>query len=666
MRRLSAIVISLCCAACIVATVAYGQGPAPSPLSSAASPPRAVSPVVETPPKPHQLTPADLEAFLDALIPSQIENRNMAGAVVAAVKDGQVLVAKGYGYADVARRKPVLASETLFRPGSISKLFTATAVMQLVEQGKLDLDRDVNGYIDFAIPNTYAQPVTLRRILTHTAGFEETVKNLFIPPSTPMRPLRDYLIGSLPVRIFEPDRVPAYSNWAISLAGYIVERTTGEPFDSYVARHVLQPLRMDHSTFTQPLPDLLADKMSNGYLFARGQPLAFEIVQAAPAGALSATADDMCRFMLAFLNNGTLDGSTILRPESVAQIESRQFESDPALNAIGLVMMQYDINGYKAWGHGGDTIAFHSDLWLVPEANFGFYISYNSAAPKSGGGRGEVLHALFDRYFPATAPSGSGVDPVVAQKDAKAVAGSYQLSRRADSNLLKLLAVLGQVAVKPNGDGTITLDSSKNLRGELKRWREISPLVYHEIDGPDKLAFHRGPDGTVMQLLPQPPIVVGQRSPWYENKTTLLPVLGTSAALLVLTGLLWPVAALVRRRYQSLVLAGSADRRWFVLSRVVCLICLVWFAVLFLLSSRAGTDISLLGDAINPWLHLIHLLGWLFAAGVLVLIVGAFRAWRAPDARLWLRAHATLLSLAGIVVAWFAWHVHLLDSSVRF
>src|SRR5262249_47136604 len=168
-------------ATALVISVASAQGPAPSPLISGPSPPAANVPVITPQPGPApELTKADFETFLDALIPSQLRNRNIAGAVVSVVKDGQVLFQKGYGYADVEEKKPVVPDQTLFRPGSISKLFTATAVMQLVEQGKLDLDRNVNEYLDFAIPKTYQDPVTLRQLLTHTGGFEETLKNLFV------------------------------------------------------------------------------------------------------------------------------------------------------------------------------------------------------------------------------------------------------------------------------------------------------------------------------------------------------------------------------------------------------------------------------------------------------------------------------------------------------
>ncbi|HEX8898663.1 MAG TPA: serine hydrolase domain-containing protein, partial [Chthoniobacterales bacterium] len=371
----------------------FAQGPAPSPLLSPAPVLQPAAPLPELA-LAHELTKPDLEAFLDALIPTQLQNRDIAGAVIAVAKDGQLFLAKGYGYADFAGKKPVLADKTLFRPGSISKVFTATAIMQLVEQGKLDLDRDVNDYLDFAIPKTYPEPVTLRRILTHTAGFEETLKNLFVPTAREMRPLRDYLIAAMPARIFPPGTVPSYSNYGLTLAGYIVERVSGEPFDKYIAAHILTPLKMDHSTFAQPLPENLAANMSSGYLAAAQGARPFEFVTASPAGALSATATDMTRLMLALLGEGTLEGATILKPESVRAMEARQFEPHPALHAIGFILMEYSMNGQRIVGHGGDTIYFHSDMIVLPDAHVGLFISYNSAGSRPGGLRTEINRAF--------------------------------------------------------------------------------------------------------------------------------------------------------------------------------------------------------------------------------------------------------------------------------
>jgi len=216
----------------------------------------------------HPMTESDVEAFLDGLVPLQLERDDIAGVAIAVVKDGKVLFAKGYGYSDVKKKTPVSVENTLFRPGSISKLFTWTAVMQLVEQGKLDLDRDVNDYLDFKIPPTYPQPITLRNIMTHTAGFGETAKDLFVPDAKDLTPLHPYLVHHMPKRIFPPGTTPAYSNYATTMAGYIVERVSGKPFNDYINENILKPLGMEHTTFAQPLPPELRSLMSNGYQLA--------------------------------------------------------------------------------------------------------------------------------------------------------------------------------------------------------------------------------------------------------------------------------------------------------------------------------------------------------------------------------------------------------------
>src|SRR5438045_1622150 len=270
------------CLICAPLSTLWAQGPAPSPLLSPAPILQPAAPLPELA-LADELTKPDVEAFLDALIPAQLQSRDIAGAVVSVVKDGQVLLAKGYGYADFAAKKPVVADKTLFRPGSISKVFTATAVMQLVEQGKLDLDRDVNDYLDFAFPRTFPEPITLRRILTHTAGFEDTLKTLFAPSARQVKPLRDYLVATMPERIFLPGVVPSYSNYALTVAGYIVERVSGEPFDKYIAAHILAPLKMDHSTFVQPPPENLEPDLSMGYLAAAEGGRTFEFANVAPA-----------------------------------------------------------------------------------------------------------------------------------------------------------------------------------------------------------------------------------------------------------------------------------------------------------------------------------------------------------------------------------------------
>jgi CubicO group peptidase (beta-lactamase class C family) len=198
------------------------------------------------------MTTADVDAWLDGYMPAAIAKADIAGAVVVVVKDGQILAKRGYGWADVAKKIPVDPDKTLFRPGSISKLFVWTAVLQQVELGKLDLDADVNTYLDFKIPPYRGKPITLRNIMTHAPGFEEKLRWLI--GDSPAPALGAYLKDGIPDRIYAPGKIPAYSNYASGLAAYAVERVSGEPFETYVERHILGPLGMTQSTFRQPTP----------------------------------------------------------------------------------------------------------------------------------------------------------------------------------------------------------------------------------------------------------------------------------------------------------------------------------------------------------------------------------------------------------------------------
>ena len=647
------------------ASAALAQGPAPSPLAMPVAAPSPTSEPASTPPTGvgPELSRADLEPFFDGLINSQLGNRNIAGAVVSVVRDGEVLLAKGYGYADFGDEKRVSAEGTVFRPGSISKLFTAIAVMQLVEAGKLDLDRDVREYLDFEIPRRFEEPITLRRILTHTAGFEESLKNLFGPTGGVPMPHRDYLIAHTPAQIYRPGTVPAYSNYAISVAGYIVERITNQPLHQYLATNVFQPLRMTSSTFEQPLPEPLAVRLSKGYTEASKPPKPFEICTAAPAGAMSTTATDMARFMLTVLNGGTLDGATILRPETLAQMQTRQQELHADLRAMGLGFMEYSQNGRTMWGHGGDTILFHSDLFLIPDARIGVYISYNSAG-KPGGGRGEVQRAFLERYFPAEEIALKPSADAVAR--GREVSGQYQGSRRSETNWMKVGALLGQTKVTSDAEGVLTIPAIKNLRGQPKRWREAAPYSYREIDGHDRLAFRRDANGAVTELLPNVPIFTVQRVSGLGSKAALLPIVGGSLAIIALTLVLWPFAAIVRKRYRRTV-APDASSVWLHrLSRVVCLLIVGMLAALAYPMSRLNEDIGFLGDKANPFLHISHVLGWLACAGVLILVATMVRFWRTAGVGWWPRVHSTLLTLAVVVFLLFAWQYHLLSPSLKF
>src|SRR4030095_9672768 len=265
----------------------------------------------------HELSKTDVDAWLDGFMPYALARGDIAGGVVVVVKDGQILTQKGYGFSDVEKRTPVSPETTLFRPGSVSKLFTWTAVMQLVEQGKIDLDKDFNPSLDFKIPERNGKPITMRNIMTHTTGFEETVRHLIHDNPDKLVPLDRYLKKALPNRAFDAGTTPAYSNYATAVAGYIVQRQSGMSFDDYIDKNIFPPLGMRHASFRQPLPKQLQPVMSQGYKGASQKAEKFEIVDPAPAGSLSASGADMGKFMIAHLNNG----AGFVQPEAAQATE---------------------------------------------------------------------------------------------------------------------------------------------------------------------------------------------------------------------------------------------------------------------------------------------------------------------------------------------------------
>jgi hypothetical protein len=324
------------------------------------------------------------------------------------------------------------------------------------------------------------------------------------------------------------------------------------------------------------------------------------------------------------------------------------------------------MNGQRIVGHGGDTIYFHSDMILMPEAHIGLFISYNSAGSHPGGGRTEVIRAFLNRYFPEPVTAAPVLDLKNAQADGRAVSGMYMGSRRGDSTLLKVAAVLGQTSVTADQNGVLTIEGIQSPRGRLKQWREVGPLVYREVDGPDLIAFRQNANGIVTDMLPATPIHMAQRVTGLSSKTFLLPVVGASLGLMILTLVLWPVAALVRKRYGRRLFTTALDRLLYVFARVVCLLQILFVVLIVLPLSLADKNIGFIGDGLNPWLRTAHLFGWLGALGLVVLGLAAIRFWRVPELGWWARVHASLLFLASAIFLSFAAWTHLLSPSLRF
>ena len=626
------------------------------------------APVAQAAAPGHALTAEDVSAYVDGLIPDAINRGNVAGAVVVVVKDGQVLFERGYGFADLKARRPIDPETTMFRPGSVSKTFTWTAVMQQVEQGKIDLDADVNRYLDFKIPAYDGKPITMRNLMTHSPGFSDQARDLIVTDPKRLEPLGKLLKESIPARIFPPGTTPAYSNYGASLAGYIVERVSGEPFNDYVAHHIFAPLGMAHSTFVQPLPAALKPFMATGYKVASAPAGPYEIVQLAPAGSLAASGGDMARFMIAQLQDGEFQGQRILEARTAQLMHSPQFRPVASLPAMDLGFYQEPGNGHRVIGHAGDVNNFHSDLHLYLDDHVGLFVSFNSAgaAGAAHGIRTSLFKGFTDRYFPPSPPQ----EPTwtTARADGQKLVGHYVMTRRSDSGWLRLASfLLGQGKVTADKDGIVTISTFKSLANQPKHWREVGPFAYREVGGDSRMGVAMK-DGKPALIMTDdlPPVMGLQPVSPAMSAAWNLPLFYFSLAVIAVAALMWPLAAIVRRRYgHSFELTGRAATLYR-LTRLVCVIDLACVGLWLWFLTYAESDLQAASSASDGILRLIQAVGLVGAVGALAPLANAALVLRSGDRSWWAKVSSVLIAVACVAAVWFLFSLRLITLHIAY
>ncbi|MFV2084029.1 serine hydrolase domain-containing protein [Micromonospora sp. LOL_021] len=653
--------------------IAVAVGASVAGCGAGAAPPDA-APTTGTPAaavEPAALDGGDVDAWLDDVLPAALERNDIAGATVAVVHDGKIVTTRGYGHADTGTGDtavPVDPEQHLFRIGSVSKLATATAVMRLVQDGRLDLDTDIDRYLDFDLPRSFDEPITLRHLLTHTPGFEERIAGLIGQEGT-RADLREALVTDPPEQIFRPGTVPAYSNYGNSLAGYIVERVSGVPFEEYVQRNIFDRLGMTSSSFAQPLPAPLAGRMSQGYATASAPAGPFEIVGTPPAGAMSASAPDMARFMLAHLGEPVgdqplLDAATLDLMHRPA-LDAASLGTLAAGPRMTLGFFDESRNGRRIIGHGGDTLYFHSHLQIYPEEGAGFFVSLNSTGTSALANhelRRALTEQFADRYFPAATPAAEAAAavsnaPAGSAERAAMAAGTYESSRTVRSNFLTLIGLTGRTTVSVRDDGHLLFEP-RPLSDSAAVYEEIEPWVWRKVGGQHTVAM-RAAGGKVEAIA-------------FDSAFTLLPVepargtvlalgvIGASAVVLLLTVLAWPVGAIGRRvlRRAPRDRAGRTAR---VLSRVAvgsALLALASWAVGLVLIMNLE-DLSAVPLRTVQLFQLIGLLGVIPAAVRLVDDVRRRVGWSRT-------AGSTLVLLALAGTGWFAIEFMLLAPNISY
>ena len=599
-------------------------------------------------------------------MPYALHTGDIAGAVVAVVKDGQVLTERGFGYADVANRTPVDPKLTLFRPGSVSKLLTWTAVMQQVELGKIDLDADVNQYLDFKIPPREGKPVTMRNLMQHTAGFEEQAKGIMSEDPKALG-FEALLKQWVPERVFAPGSTPAYSNYGASLAGYIVQRVSGESFDDYIDKHIFAPLDMKYSSFRQPLPANLAPMMSKGYQVASEASKVYEIVGPAPAGSLASPGEDMAHFMIAHLQNGEYHGNRILRAETAEMMHNSPLTVLPPLNRMELGFFETNINGREVIAHLGDTQYFHTSLHLFLKEGVGFYVSFNSLgkAGAAGGLRGAMFDDFADRYFPVTEKNAS-IDAKTAASHAALLKGSWANSRGSQSSFLALLGFAGQTKAGVNAKGELVVPF-QGLNGKPREWVETAPFVWSDAGGHERLAA-KVIDGKVVRFSIDglSPFMVFDRVPWYQDAAWLIPLVCAALAALLLTALFWPINAIVRRRYAASLALGPDALRAYRLSKIGAILSLAALSLWALTVARMINDINNLSAAFDSTVRFTQVFGVIaFIGGFALILWNLWTVW--SGARRWpAKVWSIVLTLSALTVLWIAFVFHLIGFGLYF
>ncbi|GGK99093.1 hypothetical protein Ppa06_47050 [Planomonospora parontospora subsp. parontospora] len=500
---------------------------------------------------------AALAGFFDRAVPDRLTRDRVPGAVVSVVAGDRAVFTGGYGLADTRRGVAFDPARSLVRIGSITKLFTWTAVMQQVEAGRLDLDADVNRYLKaFKVPSTYPEPVTLRTLMDHTAGFEERVVGVGARTAADVPPLGEELAEHLPTRIRPPGEISAYSNHGAALAGHLVAEVTGEPYDAYVQRHLLAPLGMTRSTAAEPVPGHLAADLARGHDSdtdpLKAVPFTFDRLP--PDGSISATAGDMANFMIAQLNGGRFRGAAVLGPETAERMHRRSFAADPRLGGYAHGFMDRTFNGHRVLMHDGSWEGFQSALVLVPGCDLGLFLSANG----TGGTEtlGELTLAFLDRF----APPGAAAEP--AQEAGAAApapplsrtapqAGFYTPTRHNESTIEKILVLLGPSRLTVDGDGTVRFKGAE--------WKPRGDGLYVRADGRDRLVFLQGRDGRRYAATDGPAhqLMTAAQGP-ILNLVVLL-----AFAVAAVSALAVPVAALwrrVRRRPAAATAAWRAAR----------------------------------------------------------------------------------------------------------
>lgn len=590
--------------------------------------------------------PGEVQAFFDRFFAREMPKWHVPGAAFVLVKDGKVIFSKGYGYADLKRQTPVVPDQTIFRVASVSKVFTATAVMQLVESGKLNLNTDVNRYLThIQLKDPYPQPVTLAELLTHSAGLDASVIGIAARRPSQVLPLRTFLARQMPPVMMPPGTIYSYSSFGVALEGYLVQKISGVPFDTYIEKNILQPLDMCNSSFR--LTPALAAHLATGYEYHRGRytPQPIDYFNIFPAVGLYSTATDMAHFLTAQMEDGKYSGSRILSEASVRKMHRRQFTEDPRLAGRTFGFYERFVNGRRAIGHGGNIRGFASLLMMAPKEHVGFFLAFNRDESRF---EDDLILSFFDRFYPVS-NTDTPLGPLrFSATDLKKFTGSYRSNPYSRRTFEKLITLYWQFRITANPDGSLEFHYPHGFKPS-ERWTAMAPYYFLSGGGQGHAVFDPAGDGNVTHLFTDRDSY--EKVPWYGTAAFQVALVKVLMVILLSGFVWWPLQALVRRlRKRPFVRTGALGwARW---AAAVLGMLNIFFIVemLNLLTRMDGWDFVYgVPPAIKALLW-IPMVTTLLAS---VVFLFAVWAWRRSLWSVWNRLHYSVVAAAGLIFVWF-------------
>ncbi|WP_075589685.1 serine hydrolase domain-containing protein [Labilibacter marinus] len=506
-----------------------------------------------------------LSAWIDSKLTKGIDSLNIVGATIVLIKDDSIRHLNGYGVSEIESKTAVDAHHSIFGVGSISKTFVATATMQLIEEGKLELDKDVNRYLkSFQLKYKFNDSITVRQLLLHTSGLDNLITGTAVRAEKDVAPLAQYLKEQKPLQIRPSGQIINYSNQGYALLGLIVEEVSGVPCFAYIRDNVLKPLEMNSSGFKRTVE--LKDNYVSSYLQKDQQLIPYkpDFKLDYPSGSLNATASDMGHYIAMLLNNGTYKGRQIIDSASVAKMYHESFKHFPKANCgRSLAFFESNWNGIGVYYHTGTAQGFNSQLTLIPEKNTGLFISVNSGnplTPKSKFFLNNISNELLTKLMMESMDANETVNDKAAtcsvdnscavnepleaigsvDEPLEAFTGKYRYAFHGTSSLDKLGILMGKFMEMEIVEKDNTL--------EIPQWNDkltpVSDLTFHSVLN-RHIAFGKGVNEEISYFFVEScfEYYVWHKLKWYEPIKFQMFWLGS----IVLILLIYMMASAVRR-----------------------------------------------------------------------------------------------------------------------